>query len=1033
MERTLMEPAWGEAVTEIDANNRRVDMEHDALGRLVKVWQGGRSKAAGQSPSTEYSYLMRNDGPSVVTTKTLRADGGYTVSHELLDGLLRPRQTQEPAPRDDQAQNPALRDGRTVTDTFHNSLGEVSKSNGGYFSPGEPSTELLGVTDTAVPSQITTSYDGTGEVAAQAFRVKGVEKWRATATHHGDRMHITAPAGGHAVTRIGDTEGRLVELRQYKGTTPTGDYESTKYTYDASDRLLTVTDHAGNVWKHVYDLRGRETRTEDPDKGVTTFTYNDADEVVTSTDARGKTLAYVYDELGRKRELHEGSTTGPLLAEWKYDALAKGHLNASVRYLGGQAYKAEINAIDSDYRTLRQTVTVPAREGKLAGSYVLNSRYTLDDQVQSVSFPAAGGLAEESVVYTYDGLSQPVTVTGLSSYVTATRYSKLGETLQYELNSGGKKSWLTYTHDEGTRRLARTRLDRESASAPDLDLNYTYDPAGNITKIADMDGGRSKDTQCFTYDHLRRLTSAWTATDDCASGGPRADVIGGAAPYATSYAYDSTGNRTKETQHAFGGRTESARSYTYPAAGAARPHAALTAGTDVFAYDETGNTTRRKVGAADQTLVWDAEGNLESVTEAGRTTSYVYDADGERLLRRTPTDATLYIDDMELRLDIAKDVVECTRYYTIGDETIAVRTPDNRVYFLASDHQGTAQAAVNGGTGDVAVRRTTPFGEDRGPQPAWWPGQRGFVGGVRDTSTGLVELGAREYDPRNGRFLSVDPVIDEEDPQQLNAYAYANNSPVTMSDPDGQLVWIVVGIAARIAARALARRLAQAAARRAAQAAARRAAIALAKRRAAALARKKALEAARKKAAQLARKKAAQAAKKRAAEKARKAAAAAAKRRAAAAARRAAARRAKAAAARARSRRVSRAPAKAARHRPAHRPTSRRAVQRQSPPKARRAPVRDSHTYDISGSRQPTKSVSVYRNGKLYPEGQPPAGLGRPSGSGQNLRQDYKPAELEPPLTGKGITAEAVVRTTRFIDQGDLDSLLMHILRLAGG
>ncbi|MFD2354103.1 hypothetical protein ACFSTC_39700 [Nonomuraea ferruginea] len=96
------------------------------------------------------------------------------------------------------------------------------------------------------------------------------------------------------------------------------------------------------------------------------------------------------------------------------------------------------------------------------------------------------------------------------------------------------------------------------------------------------------------------------------------------------------------------------------------------------------NTTRRKVGNADQTLVWDAEGNLESVTEAGKVTSFVYDADGDRLLRKTPTDATFYIDDMELRFDYAKDAVEQTRYYTIGGQPIAVRTPDNQVYFLVA-------------------------------------------------------------------------------------------------------------------------------------------------------------------------------------------------------------------------------------------------------------------------------------------------------------------------------------------------------------
>ncbi|MBF8189726.1 type IV secretion protein Rhs [Nonomuraea sp. K274] len=1026
VERTQLEPAWGEPVAEIDANNRRVEMEYDALGRLIKVWQPDRSRAEGQSPNTEYSYAMRTDGPSVVTTKTLRADGGYTTSHELYDGLMRERQTQEPAPLDDQTQDPALRDGRTITDTFYNSQGEKYKANTGYFATGAPSTELLAVADTDVPTQIVSTFDGSGEVNAQILKAKGVEQQRASATQQGDRIHVTPPPGGTATTRIGDAEDRLIELRQYKGATPTGEYESTKYAYDHAGRLSTVTDPAGNVWRHHYDLRGREIKTEDPDKGVTTMTYNDADEVVTTTDARGKTLWYGYDELGRKKELREGSATGPLLAEWKYDALAKGQLNASIRYVGGQAYKAEINAIDSSYRTLRQTVTVPEREGKLAGSYVLNTRYTLDDQVQSVSFPAAGGLAEESVVYSYDGLSQPAKVTGLSAYVSATRYSKLGETLQYELGEGTKKTWLTYTHDESTRRLTRMRLDREGAAATDLDLNYSFDAVGNITKIAETAGGQ--DTQCFTYDHLRRLTSAWTATDDCASGTPTSGKIGGVAPYALSYAYDAAGNRLKETNHAWGGAPETVRTSTYPEAGAEQPHALQGVGADLFAYDPAGNTTRRKVGTSDQALVWDAEGNLESVTEAGKTTSFVYDADGDRLLRKTPTDATLYVDDMELRLDFAEDVVEQTRYYTVNGEPIAMRTPDDQVFFLVNDHQGTAQAAVNAGSGDLAVRRQTPFGEDRGSPPPWWPGQRGFVGGTQDPSTDLVHLGAREYDPENGRFLSVDPIINEEDPQQLNAYAYANNSPVSMSDPDGQLVWFVVGIAARIAARAIARRLAQAAARRAAlaaarRAAARRAALAAARRRAAEAARRRALAAARRRAAEAARRRAAAAARRRAAAAARRAAAAAARRRAAAAARQAAARRARAAAARAaRSRRANRQPART-RQRPAQRPTSHRATQRQSPPRANRQPAqpRPSQVYRNDGTVQPTQSFTVYRNGRMYPDGPPPSNLVRPGGSGQGEKQLFKPSEIEPTNTRTGTIAETGARVTRWIDQSGLD------------
>ncbi|NJP92128.1 hypothetical protein HCN51_22125 [Nonomuraea sp. FMUSA5-5] len=1024
VDRTFLEPAWGEPVAELDTNNRRTDMEYDAVGRLIKVWQPDRSKAGGQSPSTEYSYTMRADGPSVVTTRTLRADGGYTESHELYDGLMRERQTQEPAPKDDQTQDPALRDGRTITDTFYNSQGEEYKQNTGYFATGAPSTDLLAVADADVPNQVVSTFDGVGDVNAQVLKAKGVEKYRVTAKDEGDRVHVTPPPGGTATTRIGDAEDRLVELRQYKGATPTGEYESTKYTYDAAGRLSTVTDSAGNVWRHHYDFRGREIKTEDPDKGVTTMTYNDADEIVTTTDSRGRTLWYGYDTLGRKTEMREGSATGPLLAEWKYDALAKGHMNASIRYVDGQAYKAEINNIDVDYRPLRETVTIPEREGKLAGSYQLNTRYTVDGQVQSISFPAGGGLAEEQVVYTYDELNQPTKVTGLSAYVSATRYSKLGETLQYELGDNGKKTWLTYTHDESTRRLTSMRLDREGTSKTDMDVNYTYDAIGNITKIADR---ASQDTQCFTYDHLRRLTSAWTATDDCASGTPQSDKIGGVAPYAVSYAYDATGNRIKETKHAFGSAGQTVRDYTYPEPGGKQPHALQSVGQDLFEYDAAGNTTRRKVGTSDQTLVWDAEGNLESVTEAGKTTSFVYDAEGDRLIRKTPTDATLYIDDMELRLDYAKDTVEQTRYYTINDEPIAVRTPDNQVFFLASDHQGTAQAAVNAGTGDLAVRRTTPFGEDRGSPPPWWPGQRGFVGGTKDATTGLVHLGAREYDPKLGRFLSVDPIIDDVDPQQLNAYAYANNSPVAMSDPDGQWVWVVVAIGVRVGARYLAKKAAQRAARQAAirraREIARKKALEEAKKRAREEAKKRAREAAKKRAAAEAKRKRLAAARKRAREAADRAREAAAKRRAAAAARREAAKKARqAAAAKKRvlnrqryNRRNGHLPRgiQQARSRPASRPTSHRSVQRQSPPKATRQPARPrpSQVYRNDGSVQPTQSYTVYGNGRMYPQGRPPSNLPRGGGSGQAEKQIFKPEKIEMEVnTKRGAVAHLGMR-----------------------
>ncbi|WP_103532757.1 RHS repeat-associated core domain-containing protein [Streptomyces sp. SM11] len=86
----------------------------------------------------------------------------------------------------------------------------------------------------------------------------------------------------------------------------------------------------------------------------------------------------------------------------------------------------------------------------------------------------------------------------------------------------------------------------------------------------------------------------------------------------------------------------------------------------------------------------------------------------------------------------------------------------------------------------VTRRKQLPFGASRSTTgSSSWPGDRGFVGGTTDP-TGMVHLGAREYDPTLGRFISVDPLLITEDPAQHNPYTYGNNNPITYSDPTGE-------------------------------------------------------------------------------------------------------------------------------------------------------------------------------------------------------------------------------------------------------
>jgi RHS repeat-associated protein len=142
---------------------------------------------------------------------------------------------------------------------------------------------------------------------------------------------------------------------------------------------------------------------------------------------------------------------------------------------------------------------------------------------------------------------------------------------------------------------------------------------------------------------------------------------------------------------------------------------------------------------------------------------------------------------MELHLDKSTSTVTATRYYSFGGLTVAMRESDG-VHFLAADHQGTAELAVNPATGETTRRRSDPFGnarDDATSSSSGWVNDKGFVGGTIQESTGLTTLGAREYDADTGRFISADPIVDYNDPQQINGYAYSNNSPVTFSDASG--------------------------------------------------------------------------------------------------------------------------------------------------------------------------------------------------------------------------------------------------------
>ncbi|MBT2449511.1 RHS repeat-associated core domain-containing protein [Streptomyces sp. ISL-43] len=800
----------GSIVRSIDANMASTFNTYDGLGRVTATWLPNRGQS--QSPNVKYGYLVERGKQPWTSVATLTADGTtYKTVYTIADALLRPLQTQTPSPNG----------GRILTDTRYDSRGLAYESYADIWDKDKaPEGTYARAEYGSTPAQSQTVFDGLGRAISSSLLVYGVQKQTTTTGYTGDSTAVTAVQGGNATRTITDALGRTVETRTYSGITPNDPayggtapntpYTSVKQTYTVDGKQATTTGPDNAEWTYGYDLFGRTASTTDPDKGTGTTTYTVLDQIATSKDARNTVLEYGYDEVGRKTGLWKSpKSDANQLAAWTYDSVRKGAPTASTRYEGGltgKAYTKSITAYDVLGRPATTRLTLPSDDplvtsGAIAATTDHTVTYRLDGTPNTVAAPAAGGLPAETLQVGYNNFGLPKGLSGTTDYVQDVAYSPLGEidqlTLARSAAAGVRKTFIGNTYEEGTRRLLKSTVNDQTHNGMLQELTYNYDQAGNVLSIFDsapLSGFTKADNQCFSYDGQRRMTEAWTPkTADCAPAGRTAANLDGAAPYWNSYTYTASGQRAVEKTNT---GTPQTRTYCYDPA---RPHAlaATTTGatctgvTPQYTYDATGNTTKRAEtpgSATSQSLAWGAEGKLTKTTEGATATDYVYDAEGELLIRRDPAGETvLYAGSNEVHLKGAKKWA--TRSYTLSAVKIAVLTNESgtaKLSYVAGDAHGTSSLTISADdTQTVSKRYTTPFGSARGPAAANWPEDKRFLDKPEDTSTSLTHIGAREYDAALGQFLSVDPVLSLDQHQSLNGYTYANNSPVTFSDPTG--------------------------------------------------------------------------------------------------------------------------------------------------------------------------------------------------------------------------------------------------------
>jgi RHS repeat-associated protein len=666
--------------------------------------------------------------------------------------MLRERQTQTLSPEAGKV---------IVADTGYDERGLVQFTNLPEAVPGTAGAGLLPAPATGWANRNQIAYDEFSRPVWELFFAGSTAERSTVTAYTHESAEVTPIVGGKIRTTV-DAYDRTVRKEEHDGAA----YRATAYGFDAADRLTSIVDPAGNRIAYGYDLAGRRTSMADPDAGAWSYGYDAKGNQTTVTDPDAVRTVTAYDVLDRPAERRQGSASGTVLARWAYDAEGElGLLNSSTRVTPTGSWTVDVAGYDGRQRPTGRTWTVPSGVPGLSGSYPVGYGYDAADHVRTISYPAVGGLPAETVTTTYGPTGQPETMAGAAEYVHVAAFDDRARPSLFGFGPAGAPALGKLWQYNASQQLSR--LVASAGQTGVQDLRIGYDRAANVVERNTTLGGQSW-RECYGYDPRSRLTSAFTTTGDCAAGARGT----GPQPYDHRYSYSVDGNLTQRTE---GSATVG---YTYPSG--VRPHAPTRVGATTLSWNGHGALASRGTGGQAETFTWDAEHRLARVQGPGGDSRFVYDTDGQRLLRQEPGRTTFTFEGHEVSTT-SGGVPAAVRTYLFNDESIATRTPAG-VQYLVHDDQRSVQASVAAG-GSPVVRTYLPYGKAR--QAARHATDRGWVGQVEDAATGLSYLNARYYDPGAGIFLSPDPVIDQERPKTVNPYAYAMGNPATLSDPTG--------------------------------------------------------------------------------------------------------------------------------------------------------------------------------------------------------------------------------------------------------
>ncbi len=621
-----------------------------------------------------------------------------------------------------------------------------------------------------------------------------------------------------------DSHERIVAITESNKINGASTPINTTYAYDPMGQIIQVRDDqqtkdlSRTPTSISYDLLGRRLFIDNPDTGKTIYTYDANGNTTTKETAnlrRGaKKISYqyeynrlieiqypdsphVYYQYGSPNETGDGN--GNLAGRIKQVTDESG---VEQRWYGrlGETMKEirQINATNNPVARIKyQTEFVFDSFGRM-----LQLTYP-DGEVLSYKYDV-GGLLQRAI-----GIKRGNPYTYIDNLI----YDEFGQRVSIVY---GNKVRTDYTYEPLTRRLSTLATVLRSGRTVQRNA-YNYDMVGNILDITNSapvpSGGEigGPTEHHYTYDDLYQLTTA---------NGYHLPAPGKRTTYTNALNYDTIGNITRKVQtHLIVGTNTSQEpaetnydmSYIYNLL--MKPHAVMDAGDKRYGYDDNGNMTgwqSKTKTSLNRTITWNEENRVKNVTDSGNGTDFVYDDQGERVIKKGGGNETVYVNrfyavkngDLGTKHIFANETRICTKLEkdggniqsgTPGSNAFDVsagirhawdRGPGNQIgiarrlpgsggttvdgkppiemfeYFYHGDHLGSSNLITDDLGAVYQDLEYFPYGETwvedggSGQMPMYR-----FTGKELDPETGLYYFGARYYDPVLSRWTSADPAL----------------------------------------------------------------------------------------------------------------------------------------------------------------------------------------------------------------------------------------------------------------------------------